>query len=208
MNKEKKLKLPVRERIENFLYSDTPSATATKFLLMFIALGGIAFGGAVVPGIFKILKEFNFSSDSSGEEKYTKKQINDAIGNLKRQKFIKIINEKNGKFKIKLTNKGKKRILKLSLEGVSIQRPKIWDKKWRVVIFDVPNEFNAAREALRRKMKELGFKQLQKSVWICPYDCEDEILFIAETFSVEEYVEIITAEKLLHEKVVKKQFKL
>ncbi|GBE16254.1 CRISPR-associated endoribonuclease Cas2 [bacterium BMS3Abin15] len=196
-----------KEKIEDFFYSDTPSATATKFLLMFLALGSFAFGGAVIPSILKAIKGFDFSNNEA-EKKYTKKQLNNALGNLKRQKLIKVIKEKNGKFKIKLTNKGSKRILKLSLENVSVQKPKTWDKKWRVVIFDVPTEFNSAREALRNKMKDLGFKQLQKSVWVYPYDCEDEILFVAEVFNVEKYVEIITAEKVLHEKVLKNAFKI
>ena len=37
-------------------------------------------------------------------------------------------------------------------------------------------------------------------------DCEDEILFIAEVFNVEKYIEIITAEKALHEKVLRNTF--
>ena len=203
-----KEKLPLRERIEDFLHSDTPAATATKILLGMAGLGLLVFGGAVVPGILKIMKNFESSGAKGDENKYTRKQINNALSNLKRQKLIKIIKEKDGRFKIKLTNRGKKRMLKLSLENVHIQKPKTWDKKWRVVIFDVPNDFNPAREALRRKMKKLGFKQLQKSVWVHPYDCEDEILFIAEVLKVEEYVEIITAEKVLHEKVLKKSFKM
>jgi len=53
----------------------------------------------------------------------------------------------------------------------------------------------------------LGLRQLQKSVWIYPYDCEDEILFVAEAFEVQKYIEIITAERLLHSKVIKSYFK-
>lgn len=210
-NKTKKvneIRVSPQERIENFLYSDTPAAMATKILLGMAGLGLLVFGGAVVPGILKALKGLESSGTRGNGRKYTKEQINNALGNLKRQKLIKIIKEKNGKFKIKLTNKGRKRILKISLESVAICKPKSWDGKWRIVIFDVPTKFNSAREALRRKMKELGFKQLQKSVWVHPYDCEDEILFVAEIFEVEKYVEVITAEKVLHEKVLKQAFKI
>lgn len=193
-------------RIEDFFYSDTPASTATKFVLMFVAIGGFAFGGAVVPGILKAIDGLEMPKKKTG--KYREKQINNAIINLKRQKLIEIIKEKNGKTQVRLTTKGRKRLLELSLDTIKIRKSEKWDGKWRIVMFDIPNELNAARESLRRKIKELNFHQFQKSAWIYPYECEDEILFIAETFNVQRYVEIITADKFLHETVVKKKFKL
>lgn len=62
--------------------------------------------------------------------------------------------------------------------------------------------------ALRDKIKEIGFVQLQKSVWVCPYECEDEILFLAESYYVTKYIEILTVEKMLHEEQLKRKFKL
>lgn len=201
------VRLPIKEKIEAFLHSDSPSATATKFLLASLALGTVVFGGAIVPGILKAL-ESSRSGDWGKAERYSKKQLNNSLGMLKRQKLIKITQEKDGRFEVKLTNKGKKRVLRLSLDELVIQKPNRWDGKWRIVIFDIPNEVNSARGALRGKMKELGFKQLQRSVWVYPYDCEDEIIFLAEALEVEKYVEIITAERILHEKVIRDAFKI
>lgn len=204
---EKQNKLAeLKEKIENFLYSDSLSANATKFLLMVIALGGIAFGGAVVPGILKVLKEFKLSEEKTG---YNKKRISDALGNLKRQKLVEIVRDENNKTTVKLTNKGQKRVRRFSIDTLKIKKPKKWDSKWRIVIFDIPTKpkiYNLAREALRQKIKELNFYQLQKSVWVYPYECEDEILFIAEAYEVQKYIEIITAEKLLCEKELRKIF--
>jgi len=67
---------------------------------------------------------------------------------------------------------------------------------------------NSAREALRKKIKELGFYQFQGSVWFYPYPCEDELLAMAEFFKASEYIEIMTVERVLHEKELKKYFKL
>ncbi|MDD3498682.1 MAG: hypothetical protein PHH24_04260 [Candidatus Moranbacteria bacterium] len=198
--------IKLKERIENFIYSDDPMANTTKFLLMFIAIGGIAFGGAIVPGILKLMDAS--AMPEKKVRKYKKKQISNALINLKKQKLIRIIKEKNGKVEVKLTNKGKKRLIEFSINTVNIKKPDKWDKKWRIVMFDIPNEMNPAREALRRKIKELGFFQLQKSAWIYPYECEDEILFIAEIFKVQRYVEIITADRILHDAVARKKFKL
>lgn len=198
----------LREKIGDFLYSDTPGAMATKLVLAIIGMGAIVFGGAVVPGIFKIIESFREMNNVPREKTYTKKQIESALNNLRKRKFIKIIREKGGKVKIKLTNKGQKRFLEMSLSSLKIKRAEKWDGKWRIVIFDIPVKQNPGREALRSKMKNLGFKQLQKSVWIIPWECEDEILFVAEVYKVEKYVEIITAENILHGKEFRQIFKI
>lgn len=201
--------ISIKEKVEDFLFSDSVPANATKFLLAFLAVGSIAFGGAVIPGILKALKSLDLSEDKTG---YGKKQIKDALGNLKRQKLIEVMKYEDDRVTIKLTNKGEKRIKELSIDTLSITKPKEWDRKWRILIFDIPTKpkiYHLAREALRRKIKELGFYQLQKSVWIFPYDFEDEILFVAEIFEVEKYVEIITAEKFLNsEEKLKRIFKI
>ncbi len=204
---KKEAKTPIGERIEDFLHSNTVPATITKLMLASLALGGVVFAGAVIPNVFKLIESFQ-GGGGKPIKKYSKKQVSNALAKLKRKKFIKIIREKNGKTTVKLTNLGRKRILKMALDSVSIKKPKLWDGKWRIIIFDIPIKYNSAREALRGKMKTLGFKQLQKSVWVIPYECEDEILFISEMFKVEEYVEIIKAEKLLHGEVIKKSFKI
>lgn len=198
----------VGDKIDNFLHSETAAATTTKFLLAFLGMGAIVFGGALVPGVLKALGSYDSSWGDIGKDERARKRINNALGNLKRQKFIKITKEKNGSFQVKLTDSGKQRLLKLSMENIVLPNPAVWDGKWRIVIFDIPNELNAAREALREKIKGLGFKQLQRSVWVYPYECKDEILFVAEFFGVEKYVEIIVAEKVLHEKVLRDAFKM
>jgi DNA-binding transcriptional regulator PaaX len=79
------------------------------------------------------------------------------------------------------------------------------------LIFDIPTKpkiYNQAREALRNKIKKLGFYQMQKSVWAYPYECEDEILFVAEIFQVQRHIEIITADKVMHENILKRKFGL
>jgi hypothetical protein len=195
-----------REKIEYFLYEDDSfSTTAAKFLLMTLALGGAVFAGAVLPGILKA------ASGSRRFRNYDKKQFKFAVNNLKKRKLIEIISERNGRIRVNLTNKGMKRVREFTLDSLSIQKPKKWDKKWRVVIFDIPThpkKMNVARAALREKMKELGFHKLQHSAWIFPYPCEDEILLVAEIFEVTKYIEILTIDKLLHEHKIRHSFNL
>jgi DNA-binding transcriptional regulator PaaX len=200
--KEKKT---LTEIIDDFRYSDSVPATAAKFLLAALAVGGFIFVGALVPGIVSVTKEFR------GSRRYSKKQIQNAVYNLKKRKMIEIVREGKDKIKVRLTNKGKARIKEFSLENLKIKKPGHWDKKWRILIFDIPTKpkiYNQAREALRNKIKKLGFYQMQKSVWAYPYECEDEILFVAEIFQVQRHIEIITADKVMHENILKRKFGL
>lgn len=190
---------------EKFLYNDSVPATAAKFLLAFLAAGPLLVAGAALPGLLSAAKSISQS------KKYSKTQFQSAYKNLHYRKLIEIIEEGDDKFKVQLTNTGKKRVKEFSFNLLKIQKPKKWDGKWRILIFDIPSKpaiFNQARNALRNKIKDLGFYQMQKSVWVYPYECIDEILFVAEAFNVQKHIEIITAEKLLHEEKIKRIFKL
>jgi len=193
----------LKEKIEYFLYEDDSfSATAGKFVLAALALGTVGFAGAVAPNMFRILGGYKPARS------FSKKQIGYAMRNLKRRNFIKIIQEKGDRMKVELTNKGAKRVREFCFDTLAIKKPKCWDRKWRIVMFDIPNRRNRAREVLREKIKELGFFQLQKSVWVYPYPCEDEILLVAEVYEVMRHIEIVTAERILHENKLKKYFDL
>jgi len=195
----------IKQIIEDFLYSDSKSATATKFLLMTIAVGGVAFAGALLPALISV------TSNCKQSKRFSKKQIRSTFGLLKQRKLIEIVREKDGKTRVNLTNKGHARIKEFCFEELKISKTKQWDKKWRILIYDIPTKpkiYNKAREALRNKIKEIGFIQLQKSVWVCPYECEDEILFLTECYSVTKFIEILTVEKMLHEDQLKRKFEL
>ncbi len=48
-----------------------------------------------------------------------------------------------------------------------------WDRRWRLVIFDVPTKQNSARCQLRRHLRARHFGYLQNSVWISPDPLND-----------------------------------
>lgn len=87
-----------------------------------------------------------------------------------------------------LTEKGKEKAIRFNPDYLKIKKPTNWDKRWRMVIYDIPDQKKAARDALRLKLNELGFKEWQKSVFIHPYPCRDEIDFIIEFFEIRPYV--------------------
>lgn len=71
-----------------------------------------------------------------------------------------------------------------------------WDGKWRVLLFDIPSELNNERNKFRQRLRTLGFHILQKSVFVFPFSCEEEIGEICERFKIGDYVNIILADTL------------
>ena len=83
----------------------------------------------------------------------------------------------------------------------------VWDKKWRVVIFDIPQEFHKQRNYFRTKLKAMGFYMLQKSVFVIPYPCEEELGVICHQFKITDYIDLILADSVgFKEEEVKKVF--
>ena len=68
-------------------------------------------------------------------------------------------------------------------------------------MFDIPENNRSARRALRIKLDQLGFAKYQKSVFIYPYSCRDEINFILNYFNVKNFVNYIVARKIDNEKI-------
>lgn len=178
-----------------------------KNILSGLAIVGVVAVAATSPYfLVNLLKQINRNKGYPGKE-FEKRKIKNAFERLRRNRLI-ILKEDNGKFTVEITEKGKRKVKEIEFDHFKIETPAIWDKKWRIVIFDIPNRNNRARDALRDKIKRLDFYQLQKSVWVCPYPCEKEIQFLAELFNVYPYVNIITAENIINDVKLRKYFNL
>ncbi len=122
------------------------------------------------------------------------KFLNNSRGfkNLKQRGIIKDTN--HGQFVF--TQPGRQ-WLKRSLHKRLVYLPRgPWDKKWRIIIFDVPQEKHIARIRFRNRLKLLGCVMLQKSVFVFPYPCHEKVGDIANYLEISDYVDILTAESV------------
>ena len=95
------------------------------------------------------------------------------------------------------------------LRGFEVKRQVAWDKKWRLVLFDIKHERTSARNALRTLLKRVGFVRYQKSVWLYPLDCEKEVEFFRSFFLLrEEELRLVHAVNIGNDKFFRKIFKL
>ncbi|KKP32820.1 MAG: hypothetical protein A2312_00110 [Candidatus Staskawiczbacteria bacterium RIFOXYB2_FULL_32_9] len=183
----------------------------TKDVLLLMAVAGIITVTVVLSPnlLYNIAKEIIKIKKKDWKYKNADpKRLSRSLAGLNKNKII-ILKENNGKFIVELTERGKKIVKEMQYENMRIEKPNKWDKKWRIIIFDIPEgQRRIARDALRDKLKKLGFYLIQKSVWVYPYPCEKEIQLLCEMFEINPYVNIITAEKIYNDDTVRKYFGL
>ena len=129
-----------------------------------------------------------------------------AFNSLKSQRILEESPGKDGTIQIVLSDYGKKLAQTFSLDVLKIKIPKDWDGNWRIVIFDIPEPLKKVRDSLRMHLKNLGFLELQKSVFIHPFPCVKEISYIVEFYNITKFVRIITANSIDNEPELMKHF--
>jgi len=173
----------------------------TKIILKSLVAGVLFTTVLVLPGLAQIYTLFR---PKYARDKY---KINRSVRNLQKQKLIHI-HSKNGKDVVEITEMGKKKVLAYDLADMRIQKPKRWDGWWHVVIFDIPENKRNARRAINIKFKEMGLYSLQKSTFVSPYPCKDELDFIGNYFNVSNNIIYIKAKEIGANANIKKYFNL
>lgn len=175
----------------------------TKEKVLLLLLAGVALGFSYsYRQQWKVLKIV-----SKEWKKFSKDKLRKEVNSLYAFKYLtKKINE-DGSVDVIITEKGKLRAFNLQLEDIKNQT-KEWDGKWRMVAFDIPEPYKKSRDALRRKLKSIGFKELQKSVFVTHFDCLKQIGLFVEYFNLEKYVRFGVLESIDNANHLKKVFKL
>lgn len=179
--------------------------TLLQWLIFSAAIGITLSSPAGTRAFICELNKFIFK-DESEKKVYKPSKLSQTLYNLKKRKIIKI-GKVGSKTFIELTEKGKRKKLYYDLECLRIPKQELWDGKWRILMFDIPEAKKTAREALRSRLKQLNFVQFQKSVWAYPYFCNNEIDFITEYFSIAKYVNLITV-KIENDEPLRVKFEL
>jgi len=189
-----------------------PYGEITKQILLIIGVTGMVVVATAAPGVLLAAKLFE-QNQRRFPKRYEKQKAARTIRRLEKNNFLKV-KEKNGKFVFELTKEGKQAFEKIrqrenQLEKLQITKPPHWDGKWRIVLFDIPDQLHKrARDVLREKLKEWHFYPLQKSAWVCPWPCENEIQLAAELYKISHYVNVVVAEKISGDMPLRKHFGL
>jgi hypothetical protein len=113
------------------------------------------------------------------------------LASLKRHFLIKAKKEKNGSVSVYLTQEGFLEFLKLLI----IESDNLPEGEVTIVVFDVPEEFRKQRDLLSRFFENGAFFRIQKSVWICPFDCADILDVLFYCFGIKKWTKIYLAKE-------------
>src|SRR3989338_683821 len=177
----------------NRYIEDRMGPVAQKILVLL--LGGLSLSLTTNPKyLFRTLN--NIAKDW---KEIDRRALHRAIKKLYQSKLLDAKDNEDGTTSIVLTKEGKKRALLYHIDTVKIPEMKKWDKQWRIVMFDIPERFKKSRDALALTLKRMEFYRLQKSVFVHPFECENEIDFIIEFWNVRSYVRTMMASHLDNE---------
>ena len=163
----------------------------SRDILRLIGAGVIVGTAIVAPNVLQVVDMF----DPKGRAQ--RNRIWKAIKYLEECERITFV-ERDGERIVLLTKNGKVALDALSIDELSLQPSRMWDRKWRMVMFDIPMYKARARVPFREKLRDLGFEMYQKSVFVYPYECREEILAVAEYFDVREHVSYMLVEDMTH----------
>ncbi|MFZ2303823.1 MAG: CRISPR-associated endonuclease Cas2 [Minisyncoccia bacterium] len=175
-----------------------------KAVLSSLYLAGILTVAAVAPNVLSLLKHLDPDKKRKSSQKYS---INTAIKRLSDKGLVMWKKNEEGTF-LRLTKQGEKTIEFLEKREFKFDTPKKWDKKWRIVIFDIREKRKGTREKFRKILMQVGFIKLQNSVWVYPYPCEELVTFLKADFKIGKEILYIIADSIENDRWVKKYFEL
>lgn len=179
-----------------------------KTILKLVGVGAFLMASLVMPSLPLALRPF---MDEKRKEEYEVwKRFNipylkRTILRLEKQKLVEISEENNRQI-VKITNQGKQKIIKMALDELIVEKPKIWDGKWRLVSFDLPEKLAKERKRFVEYLHVWGFYPLHKSVYLHAYPCLEQVEFLREYMNVGKYVRNFVVSRIENDKLFKDFF--
>lgn len=170
----------------------------TEIILSTLLVVGVIAVAVTMPNAVQLFKYFK------PKNSFERSRVKKSVTRLEKGGFIEPKGDKKGLFI--LTPKGREKAMRYAIERMRIASQKTWDKKWRLIMFDVPEDKMQARRAINLALKRLGCAQYQKSVFITPFPCKKEIDFVGECFGVRNHIRIVVASDVEGSESLKKSF--
>lgn len=180
-----------------------------KDVLILLGAGTFIAASLLMPGLPLALKPFiNIKRQKEQNEwkKFSSWRLKQILKRMYDQKLVEIAETKDSQV-VKISDKGRKKLLKYNIDEMIIDNKK-WDGKWRIIVYDILTGKKQERELFRKTLKRMKFWQLQKSVYLTPFECKDEIEYLRQVCDIGEEVLILTVSGLENENAYKEYFGL
>src|SRR3989338_1168009 len=170
-------------------------------VLAAVGLSGLLLVAMAAPNAIQLLGKTSIG-------KRFKDQTLTTLSRLAKEGLIKF-EKRGGKRYARITEKGRKVLaLELQKKALQAQAKKRWDRRYRIVIFDIAEVRRSIRIRLRETMRAAGFVRFQDSVWVYPYDCEDFTALLKADLHIGREVIYIIAESIENDGRLREPFTL
>jgi DNA-binding transcriptional regulator PaaX len=171
-----------------------------RAIVLCVGIAGIVTVAATCPNIIQLARPFL-------RTRYKRSSYYQALKRLESRHIIAISQDGN-RWSFQLTKDGRKLYDEIELGNIHIQVPKRWDGKWRVLVFDFPEQERSKRDRIRQALIQLGFVRLQDSVWVHPYECRPLMDILRVRFGAFSEALYLVAEKMDGDRRLRKHFGL
>jgi len=151
-------------------------ATALTLEMIFDSILGLTESFLVIAGGRKEV----YRQLYQGEPTLTYRSFCKFLDSMKRRKYIEI--RQDAQNSIVFTNKAK---LKTADRIVRLKKS---DGRYLLVSFDIPERLSTRRNNFRKVLKRIGFKQIQKSLWVTDKNASELVELASVEYQVKEYV--------------------
>ncbi|OHA91271.1 MAG: hypothetical protein A2758_02285 [Candidatus Zambryskibacteria bacterium RIFCSPHIGHO2_01_FULL_49_18] len=170
-----------------------------KMILASVAAAGVLSIALLAPNVLQAMNKLGIFPNPRRKE-----YISSSGSKLLKRGLLKF---EDGHYQ--LTNQGGKFLRRWELVDFKLKKPKRWDRKWRLIIYDIAER---GKGKIRRQIFELfkiaGFYRLQNSIWVYPYDCEDVIGLLKTDFGVGKEILYIIADEIENDRYLRQYFEL
>ena len=171
-------------------------------LLRLVFVGGMVATTLLAPNAVRLLDKPLQGYFKGLDERARQREIKRILSYMKRQGVV----TEDYDHGLHISKKARKRLEQANLEALRISIPHKWDKQWRIIFYDIPEKHKSGRDRLAWRLRQLGCQQLQRSVWIHPFPCEDQINTVALAHGVESYVTYLESQHINNERALLKRF--
>src|SRR3989338_3482457 len=171
-------------------------------VLRTIGTAGLISVAVLAPNALQVLRILDGGKKRRSNPKY---YIGTAFEKLCARGYVTIERGSNGKH-ARLSQSGKVALERMIARSPDVRKRKRWDKRWRIVIYDIKEKNRATRTMLQRTLQSYGFCKLQNSVWVYPHDCEELVVMLKANYKVGQDVLYLVVEKIENDQKLKEYF--
>jgi len=167
-------------------------------------VGGVVGAAMVAPNIIQALDKPTTKLLKHLDKRSADRELRRIINYMTSQGLIRGDYEHG----LQITPKAKQRLRQVRPHRFSVVKPDSWDKSWRLVMYDIPEKYKSSRNVIAKELRQAGFWQLQRSVWIFPHECRAEVEALALHLGVDKFVTYMKVEHIDNQKALIEKFKI